>query len=175
MKHVIPAIILLAFTSLSEAKPPTDNAFQFVELDAQLSLKIPADFNAQMIAKTPPSFAAIGPSPDGTGNKRPAVLVFLSPPIGENGRAAFLARAKSVAEGNLAKFGLKITEIRDLELKDGINGSNMIAMNDAGQSWWAIRTIHLGSHSVMLIVTAFEKPMFDRLADYGKHVLLISK
>jgi hypothetical protein len=146
------------------ADPSATSELKEFKLDENLSVKLPGSFQLQKIADNPLSYLAVGPSPDGSGKKRPAVFFFLSTPVGHQGRNAFLAAAKRAAANTMNRFGIRVTDSADIEAKDGIEGTNMTAENAQGKSWWAVRTLHRKNHSLQVIIGAFEKDTFDRLA-----------
>ena len=159
------SFFLIATTSSCHADTPVGPPLKDYALASKLSVKLPAAFQLQKIAETPLTYVAVGPSPNSTGTRRPAVLMFLSVPIKESEHGSFFVAAKKAAENTIKKFGLAATEFREIETKNGIVGANAIATNSEGKSWWAVRTIHLHTHSVQMIIGTFDETEFSPLCE----------
>ena len=159
-----PAVICLIVSPLPAlADPPSSSELKEFKLGEDLFVRLPATFQLQQIADKPLSYMVVGPSPDGSGKKRPAVFLFVSAPVGQQDRGEFLVAAKRATANTMNRFGVRETDSYGIEAKNGIEGANMTAETAQGKSWWAVRTVHRESHSLQIIIGAFEKVTFDRL------------
>lgn len=150
-------------------------ALKDVNLGENVVVTLPKDFQVQKVTDKPVLYMAIGPSPNETGNHRPAIFLFPSAPEEQQGREAYLATAKKAAANTMNRFGLRVTDSRDIEKKVGIDGTNMTADNGKDQSWWAVRTLHNEKCSLQVVIGAFEKETFDQLTELVSNEAFIAK
>jgi hypothetical protein len=160
----VVALAEFACQAAAVADQPTLGDLKQFKLGDNLSVNLPGSFQLRKVADTPLSFMAIGPSPDGTGKKRPAVILYPFAPVGERGKDDFLSAAKRATSNTMAKMGIRPTSSADIEAQNGTYGINISAETSPGSStWWAVRTVHTEDHSWQVTIGAFDKKTFDRL------------
>lgn len=173
----LPLLFAVAslFVGVAGAEPPAganpeqtattnSESEKSVEVGGMLKINLPDEFALLKLVPDLPHYLAIGPSPDETGNRRSAVMLFFTPAVDWSSRDKFNAQAKSRTERTMQAKGLTVKTQQVGRASDGIYRCDMVATNSKGvKIWWAVRCLFTKRYAVHAIVCSFTPQEFKTL------------